>query len=129
MTGLPLPAAARELGVSVPTLRRWLRQGAPQAARGRRGRGHAATIDPEQVRAWRAGARSGADAGRLLAVLSADAPGLAVEAALAAIDLHSPATRTGAEHRLVRAVAGDAGRKFAHGLLQWIENRSREEPI
>jgi hypothetical protein len=48
-----LPAAARELRVSVPTLRRWLRAGAPVAHRGRRGRGGQALIDPAAVAAWR----------------------------------------------------------------------------
>jgi hypothetical protein len=47
-------AAAHSLGISVPTLRRWLRQGAPQARRGRRGRGGDALVDPAAVRAWRA---------------------------------------------------------------------------
>lgn len=45
--------AARELGVSVPTLKRWLRQGAPVAHRGRRGRGCRTLVDPAAIRAWR----------------------------------------------------------------------------
>ena len=53
MTGLPVADAARELGVSVPTLRRWLRAGAPIAHRGRRGRGCAALVDPVAVASWR----------------------------------------------------------------------------
>lgn len=52
MTGLPVAAAARELGIKSGTLRRWIRQGCP-AQHGRRGRGHATSVDPEQVRAWR----------------------------------------------------------------------------
>ena len=53
MTAVPLPAAAAELCVSVPTLRRWLRQGAPQARRGWRGRGGDALVDPAAISAWR----------------------------------------------------------------------------
>jgi phage terminase Nu1 subunit (DNA packaging protein) len=62
---LPVPDAARQLGVSVPTLRRWIASGAPLARRGRRGRGRATLIDPVAVAAWRA----------------AQAPSLAVAAA------------------------------------------------
>lgn len=54
MTALPLPAAARALGVSERQLRRFLRDGAPVARRGGRGRGRATLIDVEAVRAWRA---------------------------------------------------------------------------
>lgn len=53
MTGLPIPDAAQELGVSVATLRRWIQRGCPVASRGRRGRGCRALIDPGEVRAWR----------------------------------------------------------------------------
>lgn len=53
MTALPLPAAARALSVSEATLRRWIRRGAPQARRGRRGRGHACLIDVAAITAWR----------------------------------------------------------------------------
>lgn len=49
---LTVDAAARELGVSVVTLRRWLARGAPHRP-GRRGRGHAALVDVGAVRAWR----------------------------------------------------------------------------
>ncbi len=54
MTALPVDAAARALGVPPGTLRRWIRQGCPQAQRGRRGRGHAQLVDPDHVRQWRA---------------------------------------------------------------------------
>jgi|SRR5690606_20728165 len=53
MSARPLPEAARALGVSTPTLKRWIRQGAPVARRGRRGRGCRTLIDPEAIRAWR----------------------------------------------------------------------------
>lgn len=58
MSAVPIHAAAQELGVSVATLRRWIRRGCPVAVRGHRGRGCRALIDPDAVRAWRqAGAR------------------------------------------------------------------------
>ena len=53
MTALPLTEAAAELGISPPTLRRWLSRGAPQARPGRRGRGGRALVDPRAVAAWR----------------------------------------------------------------------------
>lgn len=53
MAAVPLPQAADALGISVPTLRRWLRRGAPQARRGRRGRGGRALVDVAAVEAWR----------------------------------------------------------------------------
>lgn len=45
--------AAAALGVHPATLRRWLRQGAPQARSGRRGRGGAALVDVDAVALWR----------------------------------------------------------------------------
>ncbi|TWT21647.1 hypothetical protein [Luteimonas wenzhouensis] len=54
MSALPVPAAAAALGVSVPTLKRWIGRGAPVARRGRRGRGCRTLIDPEAILAWRA---------------------------------------------------------------------------
>ncbi len=50
---LPLAEAAKVLGTSVPTLHRWIASGAPVARAGRRGRGHAALVDPDAVAAWR----------------------------------------------------------------------------
>lgn len=44
--------AARELQISPAKLRRLLAQGAPQARRGRRGRGGAAMLDPGAISAW-----------------------------------------------------------------------------
>jgi hypothetical protein len=58
MNAVQIHAAAQELGVSVATLRRWMREGCPVASRGRRGRGLATMIDPDAVRTWRqAGSR------------------------------------------------------------------------
>lgn len=48
---LGLDAAAGELGIATVTLRRWCRQGCPHQP-GRKGRGHAAMVDPDEVRAW-----------------------------------------------------------------------------
>ena len=62
MTARPLPEAARALGVSTSTLRRWMQAGAPVARRGRRGRGCRALLDPVAVQAWREGERGDADA-------------------------------------------------------------------
>jgi len=46
--------AARALGISPSTLRRWCAQGCPHQP-GRRGNGGAARYDPELIRRWRAG--------------------------------------------------------------------------
>lgn len=54
---MKLAAAAREIGVSTSTLRRWCAQGCPHIP-GRRGRGGAAQFDVELVRRWRAGDES-----------------------------------------------------------------------
>lgn len=50
---LPIPEAARELGVKPGTLRRWVAEGCPIVQRGRRGRGCALLLDPDAVRRWR----------------------------------------------------------------------------
>jgi len=62
MTARPVPEAARALGVSTSTLRRWMQAGAPVARRGRRGRGCRALVDPVAVLAWREGERGDVDA-------------------------------------------------------------------
>lgn len=49
---LPIGSAAKELHVSVSTLRRMIAQGAPVAKRGGRGRGKQALIDPKAIEAW-----------------------------------------------------------------------------
>ncbi len=48
-----IPEAARALGVSDSTLRRWLKAGAPVVRRGRKGRGGQTLIDVGAVQAWR----------------------------------------------------------------------------
>lgn len=50
---LPVDQAARALGIGTATLRRWIARGAPQARRGRRGRGGAALVSVRAVSAWR----------------------------------------------------------------------------
>lgn len=52
MTALPIPAAALALETSPRRLRRLIDQGAPVVRTGRRGRGKAALIDPDVIRAW-----------------------------------------------------------------------------
>jgi hypothetical protein len=54
MAGLPIHEAARELGVSVPTLRRWVAQGAPTVRAGWVGRGNGSRVHVEAVRQWHA---------------------------------------------------------------------------
>jgi hypothetical protein len=48
-----LKDAAQGLGVSVATLRRWVRQGAPCIQPGEVGRGHGAQVDLDEIRRWR----------------------------------------------------------------------------
>ena len=55
---MKLHEAAAALNISPGTLRRWIRDGAPVAHRGRRGRGHALLLDAEAVRAWRSAGTS-----------------------------------------------------------------------
>ena len=50
---LPLEQTCAQLDISPATLQRWIRQGAPQAKRGRRGRGGMALFDPAAIAAWR----------------------------------------------------------------------------
>lgn len=56
-TAVPVHLAALELGVRVPTLRRWIAAGAPVARRGTRGRGRATLVEPAAVASWRASQR------------------------------------------------------------------------
>ena len=72
---MPIPQAAAVLGVPKGTLRRWLREGCPAVTHGRRGRGQAALVDPDQVREWR---ESGAREQILLALASSVPTVLAV---------------------------------------------------
>ena len=50
---MPIPDAARALGIGEATLRRWIQRGCPVASRGRRGRGLATLVCPDAVRTWR----------------------------------------------------------------------------
>lgn len=106
MTTVPLTAAARKLNVSVPTLRRWMADGAPVARRGRRGRGGAALLDVAAIEAWR-GTGAATD---LLHVLAAEVPELVA----------------GAVEEAFRAATGPHKRAFAgHLALAWFEVTSR----
>lgn len=73
----PIEDAARELGVSVSTLRRWIGAGAPVARCGGQGRGRAALVDPAAVRAW----LDRCDAEQALVALAGRIPELLAEAA------------------------------------------------
>lgn len=94
---MPIPDAARALGVGEATLRRWIQRGCPVAARGRRGRGCRTMIDPVAVRAWHR-AQGGEDA--LLAFAGA-VPELVAEA------VNRSFLATDGPHK--RAVAGVLG--------------------
>lgn len=51
MTALPVVEAAKVLGIPPGTLRRWCRENCPHRP-GRRGRGGALLVDPEEAREW-----------------------------------------------------------------------------
>jgi hypothetical protein len=82
MTAVPLPVAARVLGIAPRTLTRWLAAGAPAARPGRRGRGGRALVDPAAISAWRAG--SAATAPLELTVFAAEVPNIVAAAVLEA---------------------------------------------
>ena len=52
---LTLDQAARRLGKSPCTVRRWIAKGAPTVSLGKEGRGNGSLVDLDQVRRWRAG--------------------------------------------------------------------------
>ena len=52
--GVTVREAARALGVGRTTLLSWIRRGAPTRSLGTVGRGHGSTVDPEELRQWRA---------------------------------------------------------------------------
>lgn len=128
MTGLPIQPAARELGVGTATLRRWMRDGAPVARRGGRGRGRAALIDPESIRAWQAQRKpQRGDADDLLHALMELAPNLAVDSALAAMSTHGPLTQGGAEHKRLNSAVRCVAQHVADAITSWAENRSSKD--
>lgn len=59
--GVPLKDAARQLGKSEATLRRWIQRGAPTVSLGSCGRGKGSTVDPEALRRWKTGGGAGPD--------------------------------------------------------------------
>ena len=74
LVGAPKPCgikeAARLIGCSVTSLRRYIRAGAPVIRHGTRGRGKATLIDPAAVAAWRTA--KGSDVRRLADHLPAE---------------------------------------------------------
>ena len=53
MRAIPLDTAATELGVAPGTLRRWIREGAPVARQGARGRGRQTLVCVADIDTWR----------------------------------------------------------------------------
>ncbi|MDQ5978256.1 MAG: hypothetical protein QG602_1230 [Verrucomicrobiota bacterium] len=120
MPALPLPAAAVELGISEPTLRRWLRQGAPVTRQGRRGRGRVALVDPVAVRRWRApGKAAGIDA----QVLAAELPEL-----LAAAVWQTFVTITGPHKRPCAGELAAAWFVMTHAALDRLREHDAAVP-
>lgn len=111
---MPVDAAARVLGVPVGTVRRWIRDGAPVARRGRRGRGHAVLVDPEAVTRWREAVEQG-ECAAVLAELEHAIPSLVADAALQVLAA-APPTGTGAERRLLHAAVDATARAIADAL-------------
>jgi len=70
-TGVSLVEAARELGVSVSTIRRWIRDGAPTVSLGGPGRGKGSRVDVQELRAWLAGGTAQCDGAAALRSLEA----------------------------------------------------------
>lgn len=85
---LELGPAAEALGVAPSTLRRWTRQGAPVARRGRRGRGGAARYDVDAIRRWQRLQRSD------VAIAAVDLPRVIADAVCRLyVDLEGPHKR------------------------------------
>ena len=82
MPSLTIDEAARELGISRSTLKRWIAEGAPVAHTGRRGRGLCTLVDPTVLTAWdesRQPASSQADVVLIAAAIPAIAADVADE--------------------------------------------------
>lgn len=95
---LPVATAAAELGVPPGTVRRWVREGAPVAQRGRRGRGQALLVDPEAIRGWRlAGERQ-----QIALELAGQIPEILARAAAESLQLAQGLDK----HRLAGILAG-----------------------
>ncbi len=121
---MPVTEAAKELGERPGTVRRWVREGCPCTSPGRRGRGHALTVDIEAVRQWRE-ARERKDSGRaaLIVELRAAIPGIVADAALQALGEASPQTQGGAELRRLRAATSAMARNTSDALLHYLWNK------
>jgi hypothetical protein len=73
---LPIPDAARALGLPTATLWQLVRAGCPVARQGGRGRGNRTLVDPAAVTAWKAAASNE----QLLLALAAELPQALAEA-------------------------------------------------
>lgn len=71
---VPIDIAADQLGVGVVTVRRMLRAGAPQARRGRKGRGGQALLDVNAIAAWQASRNGSGDHVAALEAFAAQMP-------------------------------------------------------
>jgi len=122
MTPLPIPDAARVLGIRHGTLARWLREGCPVAARGRRGRGCATLVDPAAVREWR---EAGAVEPSLREELRRAIPQTIADAALETAATFSLRAQTGAEHRLLHEAIAVASRASTAAVLALLEKTKK----
>jgi hypothetical protein len=101
-----LAEAARELGKSEETLRRWVREGAPTARLGESGRGRGSRVDPEALRHWRKGGGATIDAREFVRRLG---------------DILQDYHRAG-DHRLV-GLSEDRARRLYAALLEYVAGR------
>jgi len=124
MNVVPIPDAARALGISPATLRRWIRRGCPVAVRGRRGRGLAALVDPVAVRAWRlAGEREAT----LMALASA-LPDVLAQSVADAFAQTSQSCSTGGERRRVASALAACWYVTATALMDHLRDQCPAVP-
>jgi hypothetical protein len=119
MKAVNVTAAARELGESPGTVRRWVRQGCPVASRGSRGRGRALLLDPEAVRQWRAATTGEA----LLLSIASAIPGVLADAMAESLRLAQ-----GLDKRRLAGVLAGAWYLGASALLDHLRERCDQVP-
>jgi hypothetical protein len=110
--------AAALLNLKPGTLRRWCREGLPYQP-GRRGRGHAAMVDPEQARQW---IGSPADNRELLA-LAGD-----IQQVLAATMLECFKQSAGTDKRRIAGVFAATWYASSCALLDYLREKNSEVP-